>query len=563
MNASILDFLVRKLFPFARTRSVRVQKNPRKARIPRRVTLEQLDPRYCLSADVLPVSDNAGEYIVVAASSGAEGESTGRPFTSDTNGNGSLEPQDVLILINLLNSVGPGPVDPPLGSPPIANDIALEAIYQGLSGQVNPFLADAVEDDQDCDTPELSAEERQGPAGVLVEDNVITITPDPDFSGELSVIYVVTDDDGSDTGTITVFVTPNARPTVFPMDLETDEDVTLTGNLLGGDADGQEVRFVVVSEPANGTLVVGESGTFTYTPNANFSGTDSFRYKGTDGIVFSEEAEVTITVLDVVATADVGVTLSGPETGVDGQEVVYTVTVVNNGPDTATVTMTDAGPPGLLFVSTNDDSCSFSDGVSCTFDLESGMIRVITLTYRANNDASETFGNVLNQVAVSTTATDSNTGNNVSAAVTTTVQDDVQPECSDGEDNNRDGRTDFPQDPGCESTSDDTEYVNSSPFDSNVDGQYDATVGVELVVPNRASDPDGDRLRYSLAYVDSDLAVNLDSDGNLTVTALSTSAAPRTDVLLVLVEDLRDVDGDGVLDVLSSIDERFFFNIIA
>ena len=48
--------------------------------------------------------------------------------------------------------------------------------------------------------------------------------------------------------------------------------------------------------PKNGTLVLNEDGTFTYTPDEGFVGTDTFKYSATDGFNTSSEVEVKITV---------------------------------------------------------------------------------------------------------------------------------------------------------------------------------------------------------------------------------------------------------------------------
>jgi hypothetical protein len=51
-----------------------------------------------------------------------------------------------------------------------------------------------------------------------------------------------------------------------------------------------------VTGPANGSLVLGADGVYTYTPNAGFSGTDSFVYAVDDGYGGSDTATVTVDV---------------------------------------------------------------------------------------------------------------------------------------------------------------------------------------------------------------------------------------------------------------------------
>jgi hypothetical protein len=73
--------------------------------------------------------------------------------------------------------------------------------------------------------------------------------------------------------------------------------------LLANDTDpntGDDHFTEKVADPTNGTVTVGDNGSFTYTPNTNFVGTDSFTYRNTDrppgqgGL--SDVATVTITV---------------------------------------------------------------------------------------------------------------------------------------------------------------------------------------------------------------------------------------------------------------------------
>jgi len=50
--------------------------------------------------------------------------------------------------------------------------------------------------------------------------------------------------------------------------------------------------------PANGTLIINENGSFTYTPNEGFNGIDTFTYRAGDFDAVSERATVTITVVN-------------------------------------------------------------------------------------------------------------------------------------------------------------------------------------------------------------------------------------------------------------------------
>ncbi len=62
------------------------------------------------------------------------------------------------------------------------------------------------------------------------------------------------------------------------------------------DMDSTQLVAVLVSGPANGTVLLSPNGGFAYTPRAGFAGSDSFVYRASDGIRISETAVVEILV---------------------------------------------------------------------------------------------------------------------------------------------------------------------------------------------------------------------------------------------------------------------------
>jgi len=96
----------------------------------------------------------------------------------------------------------------------------------------------------------------------------------------------------------------NTAPVAQDDSARGDTDTTLSGFVLDNDSDtdGDALTVTLVSDVANGVLVLNEDGTFTYTPQAGFVGTDSFTYAVSDGRGGADEATVTLTV-DPVAEA--------------------------------------------------------------------------------------------------------------------------------------------------------------------------------------------------------------------------------------------------------------------
>ena len=68
--------------------------------------------------------------------------------------------------------------------------------------------------------------------------------------------------------------------------------------LLANDADLDldPLQAVPLSGPASGSLALAPSGAFVYTPTLNFNGLITFTYRVTDGLAFSNQAAVTVTV---------------------------------------------------------------------------------------------------------------------------------------------------------------------------------------------------------------------------------------------------------------------------
>jgi uncharacterized repeat protein (TIGR01451 family) len=124
----------------------------------------------------------------------------------------------------------------------------------------------------------------------------------------------------------------------------------------------------------------------------------------------------------VALTADLGITKAGaPSTVFVGGYVNYTLIVTNFGPDTATgVTVTDSVPTGATFITagTTRGSFSFANGTITANigTMTSQATATITIIARATTE-----GVISNVASVTGTSSDSNSGNNTSTPVMTTV----------------------------------------------------------------------------------------------------------------------------------------------
>ncbi|MFP2771063.1 Ig-like domain-containing protein, partial [Oceanisphaera sp. KMM 10153] len=119
-------------------------------------------------------------------------------------------------------------------------------------------------------------------------------TPNADFHGADRFTVTVTDDDGHRaTQVINVTVDPVADSADDSVSVA--EDGSSTDNLLGNDRFEGTPAITAVTQGANGSVVINDDGTVTYTPNADFNGDDRYSYTVTSGGV-TETATVTVTV---------------------------------------------------------------------------------------------------------------------------------------------------------------------------------------------------------------------------------------------------------------------------
>lgn len=129
-----------------------------------------------------------------------------------------------------------------------------------------------------------------------------TYTPNSGFIGNDSFTYRATNSVGpSNVATVTITVQAAAAPTTvndaYSTPFETTLLVPVPGVLINDNTNGGGAMTAqLVSNVTNGTLALGGTGGFTYTPNAGFAGTDTFTYQAVNGVGPGNVATVTITV---------------------------------------------------------------------------------------------------------------------------------------------------------------------------------------------------------------------------------------------------------------------------
>lgn len=93
----------------------------------------------------------------------------------------------------------------------------------------------------------------------------------------------------------------NKAPIAENATVTTQTEVAITDMLMATDPNGDSITFSLDSEPALGSVVITESGSYTYTPNTGVTGADSFRFIVQDPSSETATATVSITIetLDV------------------------------------------------------------------------------------------------------------------------------------------------------------------------------------------------------------------------------------------------------------------------
>ncbi|MCP4715929.1 MAG: tandem-95 repeat protein [Deltaproteobacteria bacterium] len=143
------------------------------------------------------------------------------------------------------------------------------------------------------------------------------------------------------------------------------------------DRDNDTLTAILVDSPANGSIVLNDNGSFTFTPDTGFLGTASFTYKAYDGTCNSTSATVEIDVVNKPPVAfddgyatEMSTTTYRAAPGVlenDTDAVNDTLTaILQDGPDNGTLSLLNDGSffyaPDPGFIGTDSFTYMATDG---------------------------------------------------------------------------------------------------------------------------------------------------------------------------------------------------------
>ncbi|HCG7080417.1 TPA: tandem-95 repeat protein [Vibrio parahaemolyticus] len=210
-------------------------------------------------------------------------------------------------------------------APTVENAIA----DQVLSEDFDTYTIDLNEVFKDTDSSLEFSVSGNNSIQISIVNGVATINPTADWNGKETITFTAKDPSGESVSqTVNFTVTPVA-------DIEADkttvvEDTPTIIKVLGNDTfEGKDkvVSLDAENGPKNGTVIVNNDGTVTYTPNDNYHGTDSFTYIVTSGGV-SESTTVSVDVTPVndapVAKDDIATTQ---------EDTAVTIDVLSNDTD--------------------------------------------------------------------------------------------------------------------------------------------------------------------------------------------------------------------------------------
>lgn len=167
----------------------------------------------------------------------------------------------------------------------------------------------------------------------------------------------------------------NEAPTAQDVDASCTVGKSVSGNLLGADADVDDtLTYALKSDGQQGTAVVNADGTFTYTASKTATGNDSFTYTVTDRRGATAEAKVNISFVenkkpvaaDSAFSVMEGVKLDGDLHVSDGDGDALTVDLKAdgaNGKATVAADGTFSYQPNEKFVGKDTFTVTITDGV--------------------------------------------------------------------------------------------------------------------------------------------------------------------------------------------------------
>jgi len=201
------------------------------------------------------------------------------PDTVLVNISGGVSPQSTPGTVMFVDSLNVDTLSSQSNFPPFANN------DDTATSKGNAVTVDILNNDVDCDDPTIIKQSTQSTnqpsnGSVTIQDTTATYTPDAGFSGTDQFRYSISDNQESDTATVTVAVNsaPQAQDdAVFTVVNNSSIQVNVTNNDSDPDGDGIAVSSIATA-PDSGSASVVSDDTVEYDPDDTYTGSDQFEY---------------------------------------------------------------------------------------------------------------------------------------------------------------------------------------------------------------------------------------------------------------------------------------------
>ena len=155
------------------------------------------------------------------------------------------------------------------------------------------------------------------PPGLSIDANTSKITGVTTALGEYTVTYTVTDRAGESASNSFLIKVLDIPFVATDNSYETPVGTPISGNFISDDTGngidtGKEIAYLSHTQPSEGTLIVHNDGSFTYTPDTGTSGTVTFNYTIQDALGQTQSATVDINIQTKIRSGYIDFQLINP-----------------------------------------------------------------------------------------------------------------------------------------------------------------------------------------------------------------------------------------------------------
>ena len=159
----------------------------------------------------------------------------------------------------------------------------------------------------------------EGTVAISSNSTSIDYTPATNFNGVEDILYTISDGELTDTGVLTITVTPvNDAPESNDDTIELNEGETATilqnntSTILQNDTDAEndDLTAILLESPSYGVLNLNSDGTFSYEHDGSETISDNFTYKSNDGDLDSNVSTVSIIINPINDNSPSNITLT-------------------------------------------------------------------------------------------------------------------------------------------------------------------------------------------------------------------------------------------------------------